>query len=110
MLSSRRSQLLLLAAVIFVVFSPAIFAKFSTTDDTDMVDAYRKMNGPGFKEIFVPGSGGGLYYRPALGTSFFIDKYLLRFNPALMHIENILIHFVTYNGSKRRTPWLSAMR
>lgn len=42
--------------------------------------------------IFFPHSSGGFYYRPMIGISFLIDRFLWNLDPAIMHIENILLH------------------
>ncbi len=88
---SRNRQLIFLFAVVFLMYSPSIFAELSRLDDDDMVQGYRQLNDWSFKEIFFP-SIRLLYYRPFLLLSFFFDKHVFGMNTALMHVHNMLLH------------------
>jgi tetratricopeptide (TPR) repeat protein len=45
--------------------------------------------------IFFPYSHSGLYYRPMIAVSFFIDRFLWNLDPEVMHFENILLHLTS---------------
>jgi protein O-mannosyl-transferase len=89
----RRHHLLLIAVVVLAAYSPALLAGFSRYDDAALADSYRAAQGCDLRRLFVPFSEG-FYYRPLIGVSFFLDKYILGLKPSLMHLENILIHLV----------------
>ncbi len=87
----RRHHLLLIAVVVLAVYSPALLADFSRYDDAAVAESYRAAQGCDLRRLFIPFSEG-FYYRPLIGVSFYLDKYLLGLKPSLMHLENILIH------------------
>jgi len=86
-------RLAFIAVVLGVVFSPSIFAELSTCDDFDM---YHQIAGSEFslRSIFFPQSSGGGYYRPLIGISYLFDKYAWLLDIRLMHLDNILFHFI----------------
>jgi len=108
---SRRYQLLLLAAIVLAAYYPAVLADFSRIDDAQLAESYREIHNWTWWDEFIPFSGSGLYYRPLIGLSFLIDKYVLDLLPGLMHLENILFHllntalvyFLTFHVIPQRT-------
>ena len=66
---------------------------------------------------FLPGAGGGLYYRPLLCLTYFIDKELWFMEGRFLHLENILLHLLAailvfflasslLPQNRRRNTWL----
>jgi len=90
---TRRYNLLLIAVVVLAAYSPALLADFSRYDDAALAESYRAAHGFDLRRLFIPFSEG-FYYRPLIGVSFFLDKYILGLKPSLMHLENVLIHLV----------------
>ncbi len=88
----RPYQILLLSALILAAYYPANFAGFSGIDDQGMYGAVVGIQRWDLRSIFFPSTTGGLYYRPMLVISFMIDKLMLGLIPALMHLENVLLH------------------
>lgn len=89
---TERAWWLLLAAIILAVFYPAFSAEICNLDDAQMVDALRQIPDWRIRDVFLPGSAGGLYYRPLLGLTFFINNSLFNLNPFVLHAENVLLH------------------
>lgn len=89
-----RVQLLLIVAITLGIFSFSSSAEFCSIDDIEMIRSYQQLEGWSLKGIFAPGVGGGLYYRPLIGVSFLIDKYLFGLNSALMHLHNVFLHLI----------------
>lgn len=88
----KRYQCLVVVFVVLAVFYPILIPDFCRIDDQDMVNAFKGMQGWSLKGIFVPGSEGGLYYRPLVMVTFLIGKYWHGLDPWLMHLENVLLH------------------
>jgi tetratricopeptide (TPR) repeat protein len=88
----RRFQLLLLAAVILIVYYPAIFAELNSIDDVGMVSGMLNTEQWSLRDLFFPKGGIGLYYRPLLSLSFLISKELWFMETSFLHLENILMH------------------
>ncbi|SNB45833.1 M48 family metallopeptidase [Geobacter sp. DSM 9736] len=89
-----RFQLLLVSALVLAAYYPAIFAEFNQVDDIGMIRAIEHQDTLSLKSLFLPGYGNGLYYRPLLGLSFYLDKYFWGLNSSFMHLENILLHLL----------------
>lgn len=87
-----RAWLLLLVAVILAVFLPAFSAEICKVDDAQMVAALHQIGQWNLKDLFLPKASEGLYYRPLLMLSFFVDKAIFNLNPLAMHAENVLLH------------------
>lgn len=85
-------QCLLIAVAVLIVFSPAVFAEFSNIDDQKMVTGLRRVENFDLVSVFIPGAGGGLYYRPIISLSFLFDRFVFGVSAPWMHIHNILIH------------------
>ncbi len=86
-----RSRIAVIVFIIFAVFSPAVFGELITLDD---LDTYNWIKSTDFtlKELFFPASQHGAYYRPLIGTSYLVDKYVWMLDTRVMHLENILFH------------------
>jgi len=89
---SDRAWPFLIVAVMLVVFYPAFSAEVCNVDDAQMLEVLQQVTQWSLGDIFIPGASGGLYYRPLLGLSFFINKSLFHLNPFTLHAENVLIH------------------
>jgi len=87
-----RAWLLLLVAVILAVFLPAFSAEVCNVDDVQMLAVLHQNSQWTLGELFLPRASGGLYYRPLLGLSFFINKTIFNLNPFTLHAENVLFH------------------
>jgi tetratricopeptide (TPR) repeat protein len=85
-----RFQLLLVCAVVLVAYYPSGFAELCPIDDMELVNRLRGTTLADFTSQLLPSSL--LYYRPMIGLSYFLDKYLLGFDPGFMHLHNVLLH------------------
>jgi hypothetical protein len=88
----RGYQALLICFVVLVVYYPTLSAEVCLLDDQSMLNDM--LNAPPFdlKALFLPGSGGGGYYRPLIGLSYFFDRFAWGLSHEIMHFENILFH------------------
>lgn len=87
-----RAWPLLVVAVVLVVFLPAFSAEVCKVDDAQMLVSLHQTTTWKFKDLFLPGASDGLYYRPLLMLSFFVDKEIFNLNPFTLHTENVLLH------------------
>lgn len=88
---SVRSRLTVVVFIVLAVFSPVVFGELITVDD---LDTYNWVKNTPFtlKELFFPAAQHGAYYRPLIGTSYLVDKYIWMLDTRLMHLENIAFH------------------
>jgi len=86
---------LLICSVCLSVYYPALSAEICLLDDRDMFTGLTTVQHFDWIGTFFPHSHGGLYYRPMIGVSFFIDSVLWNLDPAIMHFENILLHLTS---------------
>ncbi len=86
------NQLRLICLLVFLLFSPTLFAELSLIDDQDAYNYWNCLSGIGIKDIFMPGSEGAAYYRPLITVSYLWDKYVWLLDTRLMHLDNILFH------------------
>jgi protein O-mannosyl-transferase len=84
-------KIVLLTLVIFIAFSPSLFAEICAVDD---LDVYKWLSGSDltFKGLFFPQSSGGFYYRPLIGVSYLFDQKIWFLDTRLMHLDNIVFH------------------
>jgi len=87
-------QILLVFAVSLCVFYPTLFAEFNRVDDLQMVNSLRNSMGFSLKNLFIPETGNGLYYRPVIFLSYLMDHFLFGLDCFMMHLHNVLIHTV----------------
>lgn len=93
--------------LIFVAFSPSIFAELITLDD---LDTYRwfQVTHLSLRDLFFPASTGGAYYRPLIGVSYLFDKHVWLLDTRMMHLDNIFFHllnaFLVYRLALRLLP------
>ena len=78
----------LLVAVVFAVYYPALLSGIHPIDDPGIFAFYSASPPP--SDILLPGAG--YYYRPIVGLSFYLDNLLWGMEPTTMHLENILLH------------------
>lgn len=87
-------QLIALVAAGLGVYYPVMFGEFSYIDDWGIVEHLSGLKNWSLLEYFLPGRGGGLYYRPVIALSFLIDKYVWNLDAGLMHLENVILHVI----------------
>jgi protein O-mannosyl-transferase len=87
-------QVMLVIALILAAYYPVNFGEFCSVDDVGMVSSLEGLESWAMMDIFVPRADKGLYYRPLLSLSFFIDKNAFNLDPGIMHIENIVFHAI----------------
>lgn len=85
---------LLIVAIMLAAFFPAFSAEICNVDDAGMIQSLQHVTHWHLVDIFTPGASGGLYYRPLLALTFFINKSLFGLNPFVLHAENVLLHLV----------------
>jgi hypothetical protein len=87
-------QVVLLCLIVLAVYYPTISAEVSLLDDQGMITSLS--NGPGLnlKELFLPRSHQGGYYRPLIMLSYELDKAVWDLASTTMHFENILLHLL----------------
>jgi hypothetical protein len=86
------AQIVLIIAFVAVVCLPSLFAEFSKIDDVEMLTNLQNIKKFSLLSIFVPQTGGGLYFRPIILISFSIDRFILSLNPISMHAHNVILH------------------
>jgi len=80
----------LLIGAIIAVYFPAVQSGIHPIDDPGIIAHYTETL-PLF-QILLPTNG--YYYRPLVEFSFWLDNLLWGMEPAVMHLENILLHCV----------------
>jgi protein O-mannosyl-transferase len=89
---SNRYQLLLIVTILLAIFYPSLSGELSSIDDVEMVTNVMNTGEWHLKNLFFPGAGGGLYYRPLLYLTYLIDNDLWFMEGRFLHLENILLH------------------
>ncbi len=89
---TARAWPLLIVAVVLVVFLPAFSAEICKVDDAEMLVSLHHITTWKLRDLFLPGASEGLYYRPLLGLSFYINKAIFNLDPFTLHAENVLFH------------------
>lgn len=79
-----------LAAVIFAVYFPAMTSGIHTIDDPGIISLFSSP--PPLLDILLPGRGSHYYYRPLVQLSYYLDSRLWGMEPSVMHLENVLLH------------------
>ncbi len=82
----------LLFCVVAAVFHRTILAEISLVDDMTMIQGMLEAKHFDLPSIFFPGGGSGVYYRPLIGLSFWVEKHFWNLHPSLLHLDNILCH------------------
>jgi len=90
-----RYQIILICCVVLYLFYPSINSEICLLDDRDMINSYSLVKHFDLIGTFFPNGLEGLYYRPMIGVSFLIDRFLWNLDPAIMHLENILFHLTS---------------
>jgi len=107
----RRSQILLIILVAVAVFYPTFFAEFCRVDDLQMVSSLKSIQHISFKDIFIPGASGGLYYRPLIHVSFLLDRFVFGIDSFTMHFHNLVLHtlnaILLYGIARKVGKWIS---
>ncbi|MBC7949125.1 MAG: hypothetical protein H7Y42_14670, partial [Chitinophagaceae bacterium] len=85
---------MLIIVVVLGIFYPTIFSEISLLDDIDMVKCLFNLDKLDIRELFFPRNHQGGYYRPLIGVSFLIDKFVWGLESKIMHFENILLHLI----------------
>jgi tetratricopeptide (TPR) repeat protein len=88
-------QVLLLCGIVLAVYFPTVSAEVSLLDDQGMITSLsNSAAGLNLKELFLPRSQQGGYYRPLIMLSYELDKAIWDLAPTSMHLENILLHLL----------------
>lgn len=87
-------QLLLLCFVVFSVYYTTIYAEFCLLDDRETMIGLSKIEHMDLKSIFFPNSANGGYYRPLIGVSYMLDRFVWDLDPRILHFENIFFHLI----------------
>jgi hypothetical protein len=88
-------QLLFVVAVVLLAYYPSQFGELISIDDSRMVEMIQGSPAD-LKGIFTPGMKDGVYYRPIIAISYFLDKYVWGMSTPIMRLENVLLH--TFNA------------
>lgn len=83
-------QHLLLASVILLTYSPAFFAEPALIDDARLLSSLRNASSINLTELFL--HHGGIYYRPLISLSNWVDSVVFQLNPIAMHAVNVILH------------------
>lgn len=78
----------LLVAVILAVYYPSFSSGTNSVDDPGIFAFFA--NPPSLCSILLPGTS--YYFRPIIELSYYLDSRLWGLEPAVMHLENILLH------------------
>jgi len=78
----------LLVAVILAVYYPSFSSGTNSVDDPGIFAFFA--NPPPLRSILLPGKT--YYFRPIIELSYYLDSRLWGLEPAVMHLENILLH------------------
>lgn len=90
-----RAQVLFLFLAGLIIFYPAFSADICSIDDTQL---FKSLEHNTASHPFASFTGRGkslLYFRPLLGTTFWIDKNMFHIDPFWMHLENVLYHLIS---------------
>lgn len=79
-------------ALALLVYFPVINGEIIWVDDNHLLDGLRHSTDLNFSSLFVPGSSGGLYYRPVTIISYILNWKWLWQSAEWMRVINILIH------------------
>lgn len=85
-------QQLVLTGLVVACYSPSFFAEPSILDDARLLNSWQAHSTLSPSQLFR--NAGGVYYRPLIGLSNWIDSTLWGMQPAALHAENILLHAV----------------
>ncbi len=91
---NRRPSVLLgilLVALIFAVYLPALHGAFLWDDDSNIVKSAPLRSIFGLVQIWLQPGATQQYY-PLTHSSFWFDYHLYRFNTLGYHVENVLLH------------------
>lgn len=88
-LRNGKRQILFLLLVVIAVYLPAVSDSVNSIDDGGILKFYGN-DRLTFLDAIRP--GGGYYYRPVTALTFLLDYRLFAQTPALLHLENVLIH------------------
>jgi hypothetical protein len=83
-------QLALTLLFIMAAYFPTISHPFSLIDDPNIVEYYGVNSTLSCLDVISP--GGGIYYRPLVNLSYWLDFRLWDMDSTFMHLENIVAH------------------
>ncbi len=89
-MSNERRAYLFLFFLLLSCFYPTIQGSPASLDDYRMLMDLELREQIDLPSLFRPNSG--LYYRPLILLSFWLDKLLWRLEPSFMLLENVLLH------------------
>lgn len=82
----------LISIVVLLAYYPALFAPLNPIDDNRMVDDLLNRSGIPWRDFLFPVSKS--YYRPLVGSSFLLDRYLWNLETPFLHFGNMMLHWV----------------
>src|SRR5512135_2172302 len=89
---TKRSQFLIIFAIVMVAYHPVLSAGMSAIDDYTIISGYAGVKDWDLRPFIMP--SGRLYFRPLTALTFLTDKRVFDLNPFWMHLENILLHLI----------------
>jgi hypothetical protein len=104
---------------ILAVYFQAISHPFSLFDDPGIVEHFGINSAVSFLDVISPGTG--IYYRPIISLSYWLDYQLWEMLPTFMHLENIVAHLINvllvfqiasrlpFSSETKAFPYLSAL-
>jgi tetratricopeptide (TPR) repeat protein len=89
-----RQELKLALTLLFVlaVYFQSLNHPFSRFDDPGIIEHYGISNALSFLDVISTGTG--IYYRPIVSLSYWLDSRLWGMDPSFMHLENIAVHLI----------------
>ena len=87
-------QIFLLCIIVLCIYYPTLSAEISLVDDKDAISGFFNSESLTIKDIFLPRTKDGGYYRPLIGLLYFFDKSVWDLGARGMHLDNILIHLI----------------
>lgn len=104
---------------VLVIYFQTISHPFSLFDDPGIVEHFGINSTLSFLDVISPGSG--IYYRPIISLSYWLDYQLWEMMPTFMHLENIVAHLINVflvfliasqlpiSSETKALPYLSAL-
>lgn len=93
-MASHKVKAFLLFTLVFALFYVMVSAETCIVDDFSAIMNFSNGQGTSLREIFLPGSAGGGYYRPLIGLSYLVNLRLWDLDGGMLHLENVLLHAV----------------
>lgn len=104
---------------VLAVYFQTISHPFSLFDDPGIIEHFGINSNLSFLDVISPGAG--IYYRPIITLSYWLDNQMWEMLPTFMHLENIVIHLINVflvfliasripiSSETKALPYLSAL-